>query len=366
MSRITSTLRTVLVLASINIATGISYVPKADIGYPAGLLPECPGVQKNATISARMLPNLKITLHKILPNGLISRQLVPIGTAPKIVAKDKSYDFRSKKTMLYAVGFLDSSIFPHSQAIGTAYAKRGYNVFITETVHLLTYIYPKSVRITKVIGMKVGEFLVKLMEQGLSPDDLELVGASLGGHLVGAAAKYIFEKTGFKPFRVTGLDPAGPCFRSLPEEFRLSPNDGQHVDVIHTNIDGFGIAERLGHIDVYVNGGEYQPGDIPYIPCLVVCSHIRSILYWWQALEHPKKFIGVKCASIQEARLANCFNNTDIVYMGLETDFSKSGIYYLPTHNEFPYYRGKAGLKAENEIYTSITKQINAVDLFEA
>ncbi|KAJ0171335.1 hypothetical protein K1T71_012885 [Dendrolimus kikuchii] len=51
--------------------------------------------------------------------------------------------WKNKKTVLYAVGFLDSSIFPQSQAIGTGYAKRGYNVFITETQFFLTYIYPK-------------------------------------------------------------------------------------------------------------------------------------------------------------------------------------------------------------------------------
>ena len=52
-------------------------------------------------------------------------------------------DFKNKKTVLYAVGFLDSSVWPQSQAIGTAYSKRGYNVFITETFPFLSYIYPK-------------------------------------------------------------------------------------------------------------------------------------------------------------------------------------------------------------------------------
>lgn len=54
----------------------------------------------------------------------------------------------------------------------------------------------------------------------------------------------------------TGLDPAGPCFRSVPPTARLHADAAHRVDVLHTNIDGFGIAEPLGHVDFYANGGE--------------------------------------------------------------------------------------------------------------
>lgn len=181
----------------------------------------------------------------------------------------------------------------------------------------------------------------------------------MGAHVAAHAAKLFFNVTGRKPSRLTGLDPAGPCYRSLPLDHKFAPTDGQRVDVVHTNIDGFGIAERLGHVDIYVNGGEYQPSDIPYLPCLVVCSHIRAILYWWQALEHPKKFIALKCDSVQDARYAKCYNGTEQNYLGLETDFRKKGVYYLATDNEFPYFRAKEGLKEVNEIYTSTIRRIN-------
>lgn len=52
------------------------------------------------------------------------------------------------------------------------------------------------------------------------------------------------------------LDPAGPCFRNAPYEERLNRDAAEKVDVVHTNIDGFGIADTMGHIDFYVNGGE--------------------------------------------------------------------------------------------------------------
>lgn len=195
---------------------------------------------------------------------------------------------------------------------------------------------------------------------GLDPDRLEMVGTSLGAHVAAHAAKRFYNITGKKPLRVTGLDPAGPCYRNLPTDQKMAPTDGQHVDIVHTNMDGFGIAERLGHVDFYVNGGEFQPSDIPYLPCLIVCSHLRAIIYWWQAMEHPKKFIAVQCDSVQDARFANCFNNSETNYLGLETNFKKQGVFYLATNNEFPYYRAKDGLKEDNEIYTSTIRRINS------
>lgn len=341
-----------------------TYGPRADYGYPAGLIPDCPGTHKNASISARHMNNLQIAIHRVSSSGQVVRRVIPLETAPKVIVRDKHIDLKNKKTLVYAVGFMDSSVLPFSQAIGTSYSKRGYNVFISETLAFLTYIYPKSVRLVRFIGKKMGEFLVKLNELGVEPANLELVGTSLGAHELGYAAKYFFKATGKKVSRLTGLDPAGPCFRSLGPEDKLWKTDAELVDVVHTNIDGFGIAEALGHIDIYANGGEFQPSDIPYIPCLVICSHVRSIIYWWQALEHPKKFIAVKCNSVQEARFAQCFNNTDTNYLGVEAQFDKPGIYYLATNNEFPYYRGKEGLKAENEIYTSVVRRINSDDEF--
>lgn len=59
----------------------------------------------------------------------------------------------------------------------------------------------------------------------------------MGAHIAGFAAKKIKEQLGRKPFRISGLDPAGPYFnqfRFVPEE-RLSRNDADYVDVIHTD-----------------------------------------------------------------------------------------------------------------------------------
>lgn len=95
-------------------------------------------------------------------------------------------------------------------------------------------------------------------------DNVHLLGHSLGAHVAGGASKYLKQIASIKIGRITALDEAAPLFTFpflIPKEFRLTRQDAQFVDLIHTNIYFYGTAFPLGHADFFVNfGGPIQPG----------------------------------------------------------------------------------------------------------
>lgn len=58
----------------------------------------------------------------------------------------------------------------------------------------------------------------------------------------------------------SGLDPARPLVdRYGNEAFRLTKDDANVVQVIHTNAGALGETAQIGDIDFCVNGGRFQP-----------------------------------------------------------------------------------------------------------
>lgn len=81
---------------------------------------------------------------------------------------------------------------------------------------------------------------------------LHLIGHSLGAHICGMAAKELKKRrSSWTVRRITGLDPAQPCFRNADPSVHLHKNDAPFVDVIHTNGNlltslGLGLPEVIG------------------------------------------------------------------------------------------------------------------------
>ncbi|KAM3610805.1 uncharacterized protein V6R79_009091 [Siganus canaliculatus] len=136
------------------------------------------------------------------------------------------------------------------------------NVVIVDWLSMAQQLYPDAVNFTHTVGKDIAAMINWLQdEQQLPLENVHLIGYSLGAHVAGYAGTYVQGTIG----RITGLDPAGPMFEGVEEQKRLSPDDADFVDVLHTYTRealgvSIGIQQPIGDIDIYPNGGDVQPG----------------------------------------------------------------------------------------------------------
>lgn len=126
--------------------------------------------------------------------------------------------------------------------------------------------YPNAAASTKSVAKHLSDLLLDLHKKfKILYPSIHVIGHSLGAHIGGFAGQTIQgeEKGGLG--RISGLDPAGPLFSLVDPAERLSPDDANFVDVIHTDGNKFGYLDSLGDIDFYPNGGvAWQPGCYIY------------------------------------------------------------------------------------------------------
>ena len=176
-----------------------------------------------------------------------------------------------------------------------------------------------AVKVGVEVGQKfVSKLLIKTLKQ--NPRLIHVIGHSLGAHLSG----HIGRNSGVKIGRITGLDPARPYFdKPKMRRKRLSKNDADFVDVIHTNSGELkrgclSIPQNIGHVDFYPNGGQFMPSckGIDKIPnpvfyanplkkwiCIKdifvkgACSHEQANLYYVYSIRNdPNYYLIKECA----------------------------------------------------------------------
>ncbi|KAM8822853.1 lipase member H isoform 2-T2 [Spinachia spinachia] len=165
--------------------------------------------------------------------------------------------------------------------------------------------YFLAVSYTREAAHNLTGFIATMQEGGASLSSLHLIGVSLGAHLAGYVGAHLHGRIG----RITGLDPAGPMFTGAPAEERLDPSDAMFVDVLHTDMNSFGLQGAHGHIDFYANGGADQPGCPKTIfagKSYFVCDHQRSVFLYLCALNRSCSLTGYPCASYADFLQARC------------------------------------------------------------
>ena len=139
------------------------------------------------------------------------------------------------------------------------------NVVVVDWSKGAKTLYPQAVSNIYLVARIIARLIRKICQfEKISASTFHCLGHSLGAHTCGLVGK-LFHNPHIG--RITGLDPAGPRFYLKKNDTRLSPNDADFVDVLHTNagksvFSGLGIESTLGRIDFYPNGGGLQPGCV--------------------------------------------------------------------------------------------------------
>ncbi|XP_048401815.1 endothelial lipase-like isoform X2 [Stegostoma tigrinum] len=195
------------------------------------------------------------------------------------------------------------------------------NIIVVNWLERAHQLYTIAVNNSEVVGREIA-MLIDWLEQvsDVPLPKIHMIGYSLGAHVAGFAGKAAQKKIG----RITGLDPAGPLFEGVIPDQRLSPDDADFVDVLHTFVYGtlgvsIGISQPVGHIDVYPNGGSFQPGcglhDVISIIAhasfgeVVHCEHERSVhLFVDSILNQDKQSLMYRCTDTKTFEKGMCLS----------------------------------------------------------
>lgn len=193
-----------------------------------------------------------------------------------------------------------------------------------------------------VAGKNLGSLIDWLhSDAGLSFATTDLIGHSLGAHVVGFAGKSV---TKGRIHTIYGLDPAMPLFSYDNPETRLSSTDANYVETIQTNGGLKGFYSPIGKASFYPNGGRKQPGCGSDIEG--VCAHARSVEYYAEAVKlgSNDEFIPNKCSSFDALKEDVCKIHVFGIRMGDPYNYGRaSGVYYLTTNSQSPFGKGISG-----------------------
>jgi len=248
----------------------------------------------------------------IIIDGYLSNETSPMSQLTK-----NTYLARSSTNNVIVVdwGLLSGSkTLPHANALVTA----------THYTTVLNNVGPA--------GQRLADFINFLRQnRGVQFSNVHIIGHSLGSHIAGYAGVCIKRDYGGLLGRITGLDPAGPMFSSqLDPNKRLYKSDAAFVDIYHSNRGTLGdSAHQTGNVNIYINGGDNQPGcdEADQSEFAGYCSHSYSYLLFNSA--STRSFRACPCSGIQ-CQCADCqITCSNPLVLGPTTPTSATGAYHI-------------------------------------
>ncbi|XP_067635230.1 vitellogenin-2-like [Eurosta solidaginis] len=258
---------------------------------------------------------------------------IPISELSTIV-DDSDFDI-SKSVVIASSGWLTNANKSDDvlEGLEKAYNCRNDTNFLSIVVGpYIQTLYTWLTFNTHIIGKNIANALVDLTKV-VPLENFHLMGHSLGAQIVGEIARHFTKLTGEKIPRVTGFDPAGPCFNYEQQSTTLSSSDADYVDIIHTNPGIAGQYDHTGDADFYVGGHFAMQNGCKDI----TCSHQRSWQYYMESVYpgNEQNFLSKRCDSLLHLQQGRCMGKEYPMGYALTNDVK--GIFILEVNDKEPF-----------------------------
>ncbi|XP_057660826.1 phospholipase A1-like [Diorhabda carinulata] len=250
------------------------------------------------------------------------------------------YDYR-KKNAIIIHGFNGTESRTPITILRNAYiSRKDYNVFTIDWSTITPFpCYISALSNTRLVGQCGAKFYAYIMENGGDARKTTCIGHSLGAHICGMMSNHLDKRQ----HKIVGLDPARPLIdRYANKLFKLSTEDANHVQVIHTNAGFLGEVNQVGHVDFCVNGGRFQPSCYGTRLQRARCSHFQSACYFAQTVRYGNSIMGRPCKGGCPKMNSNWgFSPGKPIPMGEDTPFGVTGSYCVQTNTfkDCPYFQ---------------------------
>ncbi|KAH8248053.1 hypothetical protein KR038_012014 [Drosophila bunnanda] len=304
-------------------------------GYPfefvsSSLSVICSQALASNKIKSKYMPDIKLMNFQL--QTACTKTNFPL-TKPEEMWHSPLFDPK-KKVVILATGWTTTVNGSDTiDVFSKAYNCRGdVNFVAVDAARFVDTLYTWSAFNTEEIGENIALALVKLLD--LMPvSNIHLIGHSLGAHIVGSAGRNLHRLTGQTIPRITGLDPAKPCFNEGEVLSGLLRGDADFIDVIHSNPGVLGKRSPLGDADFYPGGLDPLPAG-----CFsVVCAHARSWQYYAETVfpGNERNFLATRCSSLTRLRDFRCAGEE--VPMGYAVPLNLKGNFFLEVSATSPF-----------------------------
>lgn len=256
-----------------------------------------------------------------------------------------------RKTLLYVNGFYtaDSYFSIQSHLHMLQAHRRDLNVIIINFAKDIQQLYYALRHHLALQGYFVSKILTVLTENGVAPEDINVVGHSVGANVAALGISTYSEEyfNNYKQISVIGqLIAIDPCsYICDTTNLYVRRNVSSRVVVIHGEGNVFGVRSPMGTIDIYPNGIGYFPKRRLQPGCSTsICSHMYPFLLFMEVLLEDVKLPAVKCESWLQFREQNC-NYTNTVELGINYTEGARGLYFCVTQAYPPFTLKERGLK---------------------